>query len=105
VLRERAHSIWKPAPDGSILLSGEVDMATVKQLEETIAEVMRPGRPVVIDMAALTYIDSSGLSLLVWTHQQSGERVVICNPSRQVRRVLEIMDGRPKPGAWVIQTD
>lgn len=88
--------------DGTILLSGELDMATVKLLEETIAEVMRPGQPIVI-MAALNYIDSSGLGLLVWIHQQSGERVVICNPSRQVRRVLEIMDGRAKPEAWVIQ--
>lgn len=89
--------------DGTILLSGELDMATVKRLEETIAEVVRPGRPIVIDMAALTYIDSSGLGLLVRTYQQTGERVVICNPSRQVHRVLELMDERAKPGAWVIQ--
>jgi anti-anti-sigma regulatory factor len=37
-------------------------MATVKLLEETIAELMVPGRPIVIDMAALNYIDSSGLA-------------------------------------------
>lgn len=91
--------------DGSILLSGELDMATVKQLEETIAEVMRPGRPVVIDMAELTYMDSSGLRLLARTYQQTGERVVISNPSRRVRRVLEVADGRAKTGVWEIQTD
>ena len=90
-------------PDGTILLSGELDMATVKQLENAVAEVMRLGRRVVIDMAALTYIDSSGLGLLVRTYQRSGERVVICNPSRQVGRVLELMDGRVRPVAWVIQ--
>ena len=89
--------------DGTILLTGELDMATVNQLQETIEEVMRPGRPIVIDMAALTYIDSSGIGLLVRTYQRSGERVVICNPSRQVRRVLELMDGRVRPVAWVIQ--
>lgn len=89
--------------DGSILLSGELDLATVKLLEGTIADVMRPGRPIVIDMAALIYIDSSGLGLLARTYQQSGERVVICNPSRQVRRVLELMDGGARPVAWVIQ--
>jgi anti-anti-sigma factor len=48
--------------DGTLLLSGELDMATVKLLEETIAELMVPGRPIVIDMAALNYIDSSGLA-------------------------------------------
>lgn len=66
---------------------------------------MRPGRPVVIDMAALTYIDSSGLGLLVQTFQQSGQRIVVCNPSRQVRRVLELVDARARPEAWVIQAD
>lgn len=92
-------------PDGSILLRGELDMATVRQLDEAIAGIIKPGRPVVIDMAQLTYIDSSGLALLARTHQQSGERVVISNPSRQVRRVLELVDGGAKPQAWVITAD
>ena len=89
--------------DGSILLRGELDMATVKQLEQAIAEFVRPGRTVVIDMAQLRFIDSSGIGLLVSAYQQTGERVVICNPSHQVRRVLELMDGRATPGAWAIQ--
>lgn len=89
--------------DGSILLRGELDMATVKQLEQAIAEFVRPGRTVVIDMAQLSFIDSSGIGLLVSAYKQTGERVVICNPSRQVRRVLELMDGRATPGAWAIQ--
>jgi anti-anti-sigma regulatory factor len=57
---------------------------------------MRPGRPSVIDRAEFTSIDSSGLGLLVRTYQQTGDRV-ICNPSRQVLRVLEIADARPTP--------
>ena len=85
--------------DGTILLSGELDMATVRQLEKAIAEVMTPGRPVVIDMAALTFIDSSGIGFLARTCQATGERVVICNPSRQVRLVLELMDAGARPVA------
>jgi anti-anti-sigma factor len=92
-------------PDGSILLQGELDMATAKQVEDAIAEVMRPGRPVVIDMAQVSFIDSSGVRVLARTYQQTGERVVIWNPSRWVWSVLEIIDAKAKPEAWVIHAD
>jgi anti-sigma B factor antagonist len=91
--------------DGSILLNGELGMATAKQLEEAIGEVMKPGRPVVIDMAQLTFIDSSGVRVLTRTHLHTGERVVISKPPRHVLRVLEIIDARAKPEAWVIHVD
>jgi ABC-type transporter Mla MlaB component len=57
-------------PDGTILLKGELDMATAKQVEDAIAQVMRPGRPVVIDMAMLSFIDSSGIRVLARTYQE-----------------------------------
>ena len=91
--------------DGSILLGGQLDMATAKQLEEAVAEIMKPGRPVVIDMAQLNFIDSSGVRVLIRTYRQTGERVVICNPPFHVLRVLEVIDARVKPEAWVIQAD
>lgn len=92
-------------PDGSLRLRGELDSATAGQLEKLIAEVMRPGRPVIIDMTELSFIDSSGIRVLIRAYQTTGERVVICNPSRQARRILELLDGRAKPEAWMIQTD
>ena len=73
------------------------------QLDEAV--VTTPGRPVVIDMAQLTYIDSSGIGFLVQTYQATGERVVICNPSRQVRRILALMDAGERTIAWVTMTD
>ena len=103
---ERSSPLYvETEPDGSFRLVGELDMATVEHLEGRIAEVGRNGSPIVIDMADLTFIDSSGVGFLVRTYLETGERVVICNPSRQVRRVLALLDGRAKPEAWVIQTD
>lgn len=87
------------------MLRGELDIATVEQLEKAVTQVMKPGRPVVLDMAQLNFIDSCGVEFLIRTYQVTGERVVICNPSRQVRRLLELMDGGPRPRAWVTQTD
>lgn len=91
--------------DGTVWLKGELDMATVKQLEASAAETIHAGKPVVLDLAGLTFIDSSGIAFLARTFQATGERVVIRNPSRQVRRVLELMDGGAKPVAWVTHTD
>lgn len=91
--------------DGSVFLRGELDMATVRQLEESVAELIRAGRPLIVDMSQLTYIDSSGVGWLGRVYVATRERVVICNPSRQVRRVLELMDAGMKPIAWVTQTD
>ena len=103
---------WGPSPfyveinpEGSLVLRGELDVNTVDQLEEMIAKVVRPGRPVVFDMAQLSFIDSTGVMCLVRTYRTAEEPVIVCNPSSQVRRVLEILDARVKPGAWVIQVD
>jgi hypothetical protein len=57
-------------------------------------------------MAQVSFIDSSGVRVLSRTYQQTGERVVIWNPSRWVWSVLEIIDAKAKPEAWVtMRTD
>jgi DUF438 domain-containing protein len=53
----------------------------------------------------LSFIDSSGIRVLARTYQETGERVVLCNPPRGVWRALENIDARAKPEAWVIRAD
>ena len=56
------------------------------------------GRPVVLDLSAVTFMDSSGLrALLQWASSDDRGPVVIQDPSPQVRRLLEITipDGMP----------
>jgi anti-anti-sigma factor len=90
-------------PSGRLVLRGELDTATVPVLEEKIAEVMSPGRSVVLDMTALTFMDSSGIHCLIKTWKASGEPVTLQNPSDSIRRVLGLTNGRREPEAWVIE--
>lgn len=88
-------------------LAGEVDLAAAPAVRERLTALARQlGRPsadgaarvVVIDLAGVTFIDSTGLSMLVAAHsrfdESSDELRVAAVPNR-VRRVLELtgLDG------------
>ncbi len=63
--------------DPSFFLSGDLDLRRADQLEAgLLAHVANtPGDTVVIDCGELTFIDSSGLGMLVDVHQQSGKHL------------------------------
>ena len=61
----------------------------------------RPDRPLVLDMAGVTTIDSKGLSVLVKAHRDliedgdTPDGIVLRAPSAAVRRVLSVTDAGP----------
>jgi anti-anti-sigma factor len=73
-------------------LSGEIDMASAPALEEALLVALADGRPVTIDMRDVTFIDSSGLKVIVATAAESTghEPLTVKDPSPAVRRVLEL---------------
>jgi anti-anti-sigma factor len=76
-------------------LSGEVDLSNAADLERAIAEsVPNSARGLVLDLSALTYVDSSGIRLLLslsgslrWRGQ---ELVLAVPPGSRCRRVLTL---------------
>lgn len=76
--------------DGALILAGEIDSYTAPDLAERLAA----DPPVeVLDVAGVTFIDSSGLRVLVEVHQARaarGSRLVLRAPSAPVQRLLEI---------------
>jgi len=80
-------------------VTGELDMASVPQLEQALPERNGSG-PLVLDMAGVSFIDSMGLRLLIKLCIGSVLRpaLVIRNPSPRVRQVLAISlpDGIPE---------
>ena len=75
-------------------LTGEVDIATAPGARAEIDQILEgrtPG-PVAFDLSGLRFMDSSGLALLLTIAGQTEqvERIEIRNPSRIVRRVIEI---------------
>jgi anti-sigma B factor antagonist len=61
----------------SFFLSGDLDLRRADHLEAGLLAhaASAPGETVVIDCADLTFIDSSGLGMLVGVHQQSGKHL------------------------------
>jgi anti-sigma B factor antagonist len=78
----------------TLRLSGELDLSSAGQLEAVIGDVQAQGRgPLTIDLAALTFMDSTGMAVLVRAHRagaEAGRPVILANPGRQTRRLLEL---------------
>jgi phospholipid transport system transporter-binding protein len=72
-------------------LGGELDVAAIPELRDRLNRVEEGD--VTLDCSALTFLDSSGLALLVALYharRARGAELVIVNPSRCVTRVLEL---------------
>jgi anti-anti-sigma factor len=75
-------------------LTGEIDLAAVGALEAAIETARSASNgKVVLDMGAVTFLDSSGLRVLMAAHNKQAAmdgQLVITNPSDAVVRVLDI---------------
>ncbi len=79
--------------DGSgplvVSLSGEVDMSNVHSVEAELRAVLgEPHDLVVMDLSALSFIDSSGIAALLRIAERV-DRVEVRNPSTTVQRIIE----------------
>jgi len=79
-----------------VTLSGEHDIYTAPTLRERIYAEVEDGRPVMIDLTATTFIDSSVLGVLIGARRRATEGdlgfAVCCGGELEsgVRRVLEV---------------
>ena len=82
----------------TIMVSGELDLATVLQLSAAVAEHHDVGL-FVLDLTAVTFIDSTGVRVLIQADRacaRSGSRLVVLAGDGPVRRLLDLckLDGR-----------
>ena len=91
-------------PDSVLALWGELDLATVQDLQDKIDEFMVPETPLVIDLAQLTFLDISGMQCLVRTWMSSGHPVELRNASDSVHRILDFALSSDEPRPWVFRT-
>lgn len=77
-----------------IHVRGEIDLATAPELETQIRAAFDGGpSTLVIDLGGLTFIDSSGLRVLVALSNEAGERgaaLVLRNVPRHAQRVFDL---------------
>jgi anti-sigma B factor antagonist len=74
---------------------GEVDLATAPTLRERLGEIPAETETVIIDMSEVSFLDSTGLSVLVASWKRFGEadehrnfRLVVNRPA--IQRVLDV---------------
>jgi anti-sigma B factor antagonist len=78
-----------------LALHGELDLATVPVLMESLDACERDDESVVaLDLTGLSFLDASGLKAILNAHRRAIRRhergLVLVNPSRDIRRLLEL---------------
>ena len=77
----------------TVVLSGELDMASTEALADTVTPLVEPAGDVIVDVEQLTFIDSSGLLALIRIADRLPDgKLVLRNPSDAVRRVLDLVE-------------
>lgn len=75
-------------------LAGELDLATAPEAERVLEEAIDGGPvPVELDLSGLTFVDSTGLRLIVQTHQRCVARgcaLSLVPGPRGVQRVFDV---------------
>ena len=73
-----------------VSLSGELDLTTAPQLEEELV-ACDGNQPVIVDLTALTFIDSSGVHVLLGERGSRKPAALVIAPESHVARVFEIV--------------
>ncbi len=80
--------------NGVVVVAGELSLAEAPILERHLADLLETApSTVVVDLAGVEFIDSTGLSVLVRAQQQASERGVefgVQNPRAQAHRLLSL---------------
>jgi len=81
-------------PDATaVIVRGDVDLTTVGRLSEELRSATADQRDVVIDLAGVTFIDSTGVRALVEAYRaarQAGLGLSVRGARHWVARVLEV---------------
>ena len=85
---------YKVTEDGNIAtvhLDGEIDMDVTEKAKEVIFPHIDAGKEVHLNLSNVQYMDSSGISVLIESHQKALEKntkVIIKEVSKSVLKVI-----------------
>jgi anti-anti-sigma factor len=81
------------APGTTIVsLAGELDLSTVPRLEDALLEQIEQRAAVMLDLSQLSFIDSSGIGVLMRARQIANGTPIslVIAPGSQVERIFEV---------------
>jgi anti-sigma B factor antagonist len=76
-----------------VALSGEIDMEEAPKVRRALLDSMKQKRDILVDLAQVTYIDSSGIASLIEGLQAARKQkndLALVSVSQRARRVLEL---------------
>ena len=85
---------YKVTEDGNIAtvhLDGEIDMDVTEKAKEVIFPHIDAGKEVHLNLSNVQYMDSSGISVLIESHQKAlekGTKLIIKDVSKSVLKVI-----------------
>ncbi len=94
ICNNKVVSSYQKTGDNIILrLTGEIEMSCAMHLRQAMLDVIAPGKNIIINMADVTFMDSSGLAILIETmqlskKQKSSLKIVAISP--RVKNIFEI---------------
>lgn len=75
-------------------VAGEIDVNAVTRMRDTLGDLTKAASPqIVVNLARATYIDSSGLGILMAARRDAlkgGGRLALCGMTKDVRMVFEL---------------
>jgi len=74
-------------------VSGELDLGTIGELRDAVEEHLSSGARIVLDLAGLSFCDSTGLGAMIKLHRQTtnlGGAFALSAPGARVADVLRI---------------
>jgi anti-sigma B factor antagonist len=77
-----------------VTATGEIDVETAGSLSESVTEALAQAPRVLLDLSAVTFIDSTGLGVLVRAHRAAEARggfFAVVHPTPQTRKLVRVL--------------
>ena len=90
-LTEVSYKVSEEGNISTVHLDGEIDMDVTEKAKEVIFPVIDSGKEVHLNLSQVQYMDSSGISVLIESHQRALEKntkVIIKDVSKSVLKVI-----------------
>ena len=85
------YKITKEGNISTVYLDGEIDMDVTEKAKEIILPLVEAVKEVHLNLKDVSYMDSSGISVLIESHQKAlekGTKVIIKEVSKSVLKVI-----------------
>ena len=86
-----AYKVTEENNISTVFLDGEIDMDVTENAKEVIMPLIESGKEVHINLNNVQYMDSSGISILIESHQKANElgtKVTLKEISKSVLKVI-----------------